>query len=133
MHQFNSSVCSLLCILAAPSGLMIESLGGSWIVLSWQSNIAVESYNVAVSGGGTEVNYTVNGTEVNLNVTGLRGNTEYSLRVIAIGTNGETSSLSATITAVIAIPGRDFSIPKLIQCYFYYKKSLVARKVFCVT
>ena len=93
---------------------MIESLGVSWIVLSWQSNIAVESYNVAVSGGGTEVNYTVNGTEVNLNVTGLRGNTEYSLRVIAIGTNGETSSPSATITAVTAIPGRDFSIPKII-------------------
>ena len=84
-------------------------------MLSWQPNSVVESYIVVVNGSGTEVNYTVNGTKVNLNITNLKGNTEYSLRVIAVGTNGETSSPSATINAVTTIPGMDFPIPIVVQ------------------
>ena len=77
----------IVVFLSVPSGLKIESLGSSWILLSWKLNDARESYIVSVSDGDTKVNYTVDGTHNSLNITGLKGNTEYNLSVIAVWTS----------------------------------------------
>ena len=94
------------CFPPVPSGLKIESLGASWILLSWNLNDDVESYIVVVSDGDKKVNYTVDSTHNSLNITGLKGNTEYNLSVIAVTNNGQTSSPSAILTAITAVPGR---------------------------
>ena len=81
-------------------------MGASWILLSWKLNDAGENYIVSVSDGDTKVNYTVDGTHNSLNITGLKGNTEYNLSVIVVTNDGQTSSPSAILTAVTAVPGR---------------------------
>ena len=81
-------------------------MGASWILLSWEFNDAGESYIVVVSDGDKKVNYTVDSTHNSLNITGLKGNTEYNLSVIAVTNDGQTSSPSAILAAVTAVPGR---------------------------
>ena len=93
------------CFPLVPSGLKIESLGASWILLSWEFNDGGESYIVVVSDGDKKVNYTVDSAHNSLNITGLKGNTEYNLSVIAVSNDGQISSPSAILTAVTTIPG----------------------------
>ena len=89
----------------APTGVTIERVGVTWILLSWQPNSAVETYVVAVSGGDTENHYSVEGTKHN--ITDLKVNTEYTLTVTAVANDGETSLPSISVTTVTAIPGRN--------------------------
>ena len=57
---------------------------------------------ILVSGGGTERNITLEGNGTSVNVTGLQSGNEYSFRVIAIASDGQTSTLSAVLTASTA-------------------------------
>lgn len=97
---------STAVLFTVPGGLKIESLGASWILISWKLNTAGESYIVSVSDGDKEENYTVNSTQDSLNITGLKGNTEYYLSVIAVAESGNISPPSAVLTAVTAIPSK---------------------------
>ena len=103
-------------LFVAPVDLTTESVGLSWILLSWQPKSTAESYIVAVSGHGYEVNYTVDGTENLLNVTSLEHGTEYALSVIAVASNGATSTPSVTITATTTFPGTDFFVYCSLVC-----------------
>ena len=116
--MLNSEIDAWFFLLfVAPVDLITESVGLSWILLSWQPMSTAASYIVAVSGHGYEVNYTVDGTENRLNVTSLEHGTEYALSVIAVATNGATSTPSVTITATTTFPGTDFFVYCSLACF----------------
>ena len=88
-----------------PENLVLESAGVSWIVVSWSlfpGDVPTSSQVILVSGGGTERNITLEGNGTSVNVTGLQSGTEYSFRVIAISSDGQTSTPSAVLTASTA-------------------------------
>ncbi|CAI7989837.1 hypothetical protein GBAR_LOCUS348 [Geodia barretti] len=88
-----------------PENLVLESAGVSWIVVSWSlfpGDVLTSSQVILVSGGGTERNITLEGNGTSVNVTGLQSGTEYSFRVIAIASDGQTSTPSAVLTASTA-------------------------------
>ena len=89
-----------------PENLVLESAGVSWIVVSWSlfpGDVQTSSEVILVSGGGTERNITLEGNGTSVNVTGLQSGTEYSIRVIAIASDGQTSTPSAVLTASTAV------------------------------
>ena len=92
---------------------MFESAGVSWIVLSWSlipGDVLITAQIIFVSGGGIERNITLEGSVTSLNVTVLQPGTEYSFRVIAVASDGQTSAPSVSLAAsTISIQG----IPKL--------------------
>ena len=64
-------------------------------------------YIVMTSGGGKQMNNTVDGSTTIVNVTGLQPNTEYMLRVIAVAIGGHMSAPSiALIVETGELPGR---------------------------
>ena len=78
----------------------------SWIVLSWSlipGDVLITSQIILLSGGGTERNITVEGNGTSLNVTGLQPGTEYSFRVIAVASNGQTSPPSVSFSATTVV------------------------------
>ena len=78
---------------------MNEGVGISWIAISWQqTSTNILQYIVMISGGGQQVNTTVDGSTTIVNVTELQPNTEYMLRVIAVAKSG---IMSAPSTAFI--------------------------------
>ena len=81
---------------------MLESAGVSWIVLSWSltpGDVLISAQVIIVSGGGIERNITLEGSMTSVNVTGLQPGTEYSFRVIAVASDGQTSLPSLSYTA----------------------------------
>ena len=85
-----------------PEDLILESAGVSWIVLSWSltpGDVLISSQIVLLSGGGTERNITLEGSTTSFNVTGLQPGTEYSFRVIAVASDGQTSLPSVALAA----------------------------------
>ena len=52
-----------------------------------------------------ERNVTVDGMNTSTNVTVLQSGTEYSLRVVAAGNDGQTSPPSNVLTATTSLPG----------------------------
>ena len=78
----------------------------SWIVLSWSlipGDILITSQIILLSGGGIERNITVEGNGTSLNVTDLQPGTEYSFRVIAVASNGQTSPPSVSFSATTVV------------------------------
>ena len=81
---------------------MLESAGVSWIVLSWSltpGNVLITAQVIFFSGGGIERNITLEGSGTSFNVTDLQPGTEYSFRVIAVASDGQTSAPSVFFTA----------------------------------
>ena len=81
---------------------MFESAGLSWIVLSWSlipGDVLITAQIIFVSGGGIERNITLEGSVTSVNVTDLQPGTEYSFRVIAVASGGQTSAPSVFLTA----------------------------------
>ena len=79
----------------------------SWIVLSWSltpADVLITSQIVLISGGGIERNITLEGSGTSFNVTGLQPGTEYSFRVIAVASDGQTSLPSVFFTASTSEP-----------------------------
>ena len=82
----------------APESLMKESVGISWIAISWQqTSTNIMQYIVMISGGGKQVNTTVDGSTTIVNVTELQPNTEYMLSVIAVAKSGIMSAPSIAL------------------------------------
>lgn len=87
---------------------MIGSVGHSWIMFSWQqdtTNTNIMQYIVIISGGGRQMNTTVDGSETSTNMTGLQPGTPYMLRVITVAQDGQKSPPSITLLANTSIPG----------------------------
>ena len=82
---------------------MLESAGVSWIVLSWSlipGDVLITAQIIFVNnGGGIEGNITLEGSVTSINVTDLQPGTEYSFRVIAVASDGQTSAPSVLFTA----------------------------------
>ena len=76
----------------------------------------VSQYILTVSGGGSVVNVSVNGSE-RQNVTGLLPDTEYSVTVVVVYRNGQTSLPSAIVVASTAQIGI-IHLYKLTMVYF---------------
>ena len=86
---------------------MLENTGVSWILLSWSlfpGDVLITSQIVLISGGRIERNLTLEGSGTTFNVTGLQPGTEYSFRVIAVASNGQTSLPSVLFTASTSEP-----------------------------
>ena len=86
---------------------MLESAGVSWIVLSWSltpGDVLITAQIIFVSGGGIERNITLDGSGTSFNVTDLQSGTEYSFRVIAVASDGQTSLPSVFFTASTSEP-----------------------------
>ena len=95
----------LKTVVSQPEDLVLESAGVSWIVLSWSltpGDILITAQIIFVSGGGTERNITLDGSGTSFNVTDLQPGTEYSFRVIAVASDGQTSIPSLSFTAATA-------------------------------
>lgn len=90
---------TILTAPSAPEGVAIDGVGVFLISLSWLPSTNVTTYIIVVSGGASDFNVTVEGSVNNRNVTGLLYSTEYSLRVIAVGRDGQQSLPSVYITA----------------------------------
>ena len=78
----------------------------TWIAISWfqqLSNTVVRGYIVIVEGPEAG-NISVEGSVRNVNITGLEFGV-YTLRVIAVGFDGQLSPPSPPLTANTAIPG----------------------------
>ena len=87
---------------------MIDRFGHSWIIFSWQhdtTNLNIIQYIITISGGGRQVNVSVDGSERSTNVTELHPGTEYMLRVMAVAEDGRSSPPSLTLLARTSIPG----------------------------
>ena len=104
---------------------MLESAGVSWIVLSWlliPGDVLISAQVIFVSGGGIERNITLEGSGTSFNVTGLQPGTEYSFRVIAVASDGQTSLPSLSYTATTAeiegdcLPTEKRAINNLFSC-----------------
>ena len=84
---------------------MFGSAGVSWIVLT-PGDVLISAQVIFVSGGGIERNITLEGSTASVDVTGLQPGTEYSFRVIAVASDGQTSAPSVSLTAsTISIQG----------------------------
>ena len=84
---------------------MLESAGVSWISMSWSlfpGDVLITSQIIVVSGEGTERNITLEGNGTAVNITGLQSGTEYSIRVTAVASDGQTSPPSVALTASTA-------------------------------
>ena len=96
--------------MSQPEDLTFESAGVSWIVLSWSlvpGDVLITAQVIFISGGGIERNITLEGSTTSVNVTGLQPGTEYSFRVIAVASDGQTSAPSVSLTAsTISIQGK---------------------------
>ena len=95
--------------MGPPEDLKLEVTGLSWIHLSWSlfpGDALITTQIILVSGGGTERNITLEGNGTSVNVTGLQSGTEYTFRIIAVASDGQTSPPSAPFTAnTIVIKG----------------------------
>ena len=89
---------------------MVEGVGSTWIVLSWQQDMHIDRYIIMITVGGRGTNTTVDGSESTTNVTGLLPGTEYTLRVVAVAVNGQISPPSVTIVVSTTVPGSLFLI-----------------------
>ena len=92
----------LKIVVSQPEDLVLESAGVSWIVLSWSltpGDVLITAQVIFVSGGGIERNITLDGSGTSFNVTDLQPGTEYSFRVIAVASDGQTSAPSVFLTA----------------------------------
>ena len=92
----------------APSNLKVESVGLSWIVLSWQqlsgTQEVVREEVYVVEEGEMRV-IAVPGVETMVNVTGLEPGTEYTFSIRSEGADGQKSQPSESIVASTIIPG----------------------------
>ena len=89
-----------------PEDLEVGSVGESWIVLSWSlfpGEVLITEQIILVSGGGTRRNITLEGNRNSFNVTDLQSGTEYSFRVIAVDSAGQTSLPSAPLNVTTTI------------------------------
>ena len=68
--------------------------------------MSVSQYILTVSGGSSVVSVTVSGSESQTNVTGLLPDTEYSVTVVAVDMNGQTSLPSVSVIASTAQIGK---------------------------
>ena len=89
-----------------PEDLEVESVGESWIVFSWSlfpGEVPITEQMILVIGGGTERFIAVEGNRTLFNVTDLQSGTEYSFRVIAVDSAGQTSLPSAPLNVTTTI------------------------------
>ena len=92
--------------LVAPDILILESVGVSWIVLSWRhSSLDVVRYIVTVSKFGKEVNMTVEGSESSANITNLTPGTDYQIRITAVSKDGQMSPPSDVLATTTLFSG----------------------------
>ena len=103
----------------APSNLKVESVGLSWIVLSWQqhsgSQEVVRQEVYVVEGDEMRV-IAVPGVEMMVNVTSLEPGTEYAFSIRSEGADGQKSLLSESIMASTIIPGIYVYKPNILVC-----------------
>ena len=89
--------------------MVSESVGVTWITLSWNSPSMdgnIVSYIVTAASEGGDVSVTVSGSETEVNVTGLQPETEYILTVVSVSDRGEISASSVpVISMTLAKPG----------------------------
>lgn len=102
------SLCSVLAP-AAPVNLEVESVGSSWIVISWQQpsgNQKIVQQEVHIVGGGERRILPVPGAVMMVNVTGLEPGTEYTFKITSEAFDGQKSLISEGITASTCFPGK---------------------------
>ena len=100
---------SLLSAPLPPSNLEVESVGISWIVLSWLQSSGTQEVvrqEVYVAEEGEMRVIAVSGVERMVNVTGLKPETEYTFSIRSEGVDGQKSVLSESIVASTLIPGK---------------------------
>ena len=111
-----------------PEDLEVESVGESWIVLSWSlfpGEVLITEQIILVSGGGTRRNITLEGNRTLFNVTDLQSGTEYSFRVIAVNSAGQTSLPSAPLTATTTIVEGVLFLDRTTLYFLFNAKILV--------
>ena len=100
--------------LLAPDNLILESVGVSWIVLTWRdSSIDIVRYIVLVRGAGQEANITVEGKNI-ANVTGLLPGTDYQLRVTAVSSDGRMSQSSDVLETTTLFAGELYKLSMVL-------------------
>ena len=80
----------------------MESYGESWIVISWSlphGEVQITDHVILISEEVSERNITLENNGTSVNVTGLQAGTQYSFRVIAVASDGQTGLPSAVLTA----------------------------------
>ena len=102
---------------SAPETITIEAVGKTWIKLSWQQVLFVSQYILTVSSGGSVVSVSISGSERQIKVSGLLPDTEYSVTVVVVYRNGQTSLPSAIVVASTAQIGI-IHLYKLTMVYF---------------
>ena len=91
--------------------MVAESVGATWIVISWDSTLSVGivTYIVNATGDSGGVSVMVDGSDTQVNVTGLQPGTEYTLTVVSVSVNEEVSPPSDPLIAMTsARPGIHF-------------------------
>ena len=97
---------------------MVESVDIFWILLSWDGGINMTTYYIIeISGAGVEVTAAVDGSETSKNVTELQQGTEYTLRVIAVATDGRISPPSVPLIVTTFVQGKDSLTVVLHTCW----------------
>lgn len=102
------TIISITLAPAAPENLEVNSIGSTWIVFSWQQSDMdrdIVGYIILITGGDIERNVTIDSMNVSTNVTGLQSGTEYSLRVVTVAMDGQTSPPSTVLTATTSLLG----------------------------
>ena len=88
--------------------MVAESIGATWIVISWDSHstLGIVSYNVTATGDSGGVSVVVNSSDTEVNVTGLQPGTKYTLTVVSVSVNKEVSPPSDPLLAMTLLrPG----------------------------
>ena len=86
--------------------MVAESIGATWIVISWDSTLGIVSYNVTATGDSGGVSVVVKSSDTEVNVTGLQPGTEYTLTVVSVSVNKEVSPPSDPLIAMTLLrPG----------------------------
>ena len=101
---------SLLFLLApaAPSNLELESVGLSWIVISWQQNSGLQEIvrqKIFIVGGGETRMIVVSGIEMMFNITELEPGTQYTFTITSEGADGQNSPQSESLMVTTTLPG----------------------------
>ena len=108
---------------SAPTDLIVEDVGESWIVLSWSLIHDTEIVTqIVLVYGAIKKNITVDGNHTRVNVTDLLPRSDYLFAITAVASDGQTSPFSfpiiaATRSRVIGMyVGLDPGLPTYTVC-----------------
>ena len=112
---YNTHPLRFCTVPPTPQNVVVKAFGVSWIAISWHqdtTNAFVSGYIVLIEGPqiGQTRNVSVDQNVLNVNITSLEFGV-YTLRVIAIGIDGQLSPPSPSLTTTTTIPGNKIYKP----------------------